>query len=126
MIISYDPMKTPDPEQWLELDSQTRVLLVEEYHEKARVTLPNRTIHAAVHEVIENQLAQGISVVQDALSRLMAEGLDRHDAIHAIAWVLSEHMWHLLQEEPVTGDPNERYFQAVRDLTAKKWLDSVS
>ncbi len=125
MINSYDPLKKPDPKEWLELDSQTRILLVEEYHVKARVALPNRTVHAGVHEVVENQLAEGLSVVQDAMSRLMADGLDRHDAIHAIAWVLTEHMWRLLQKEPMAGDPNERYFRDVRDLTAKKWLDSV-
>jgi hypothetical protein len=34
-------------------------------------------------------------------------------------------MWHLLRNDPMPGDPNEQYFQAVRALTAKKWLDSA-
>ena len=121
---TYDPLKTPDPKEWLELDSQERIALVGQYHKKTRVALPNRVMHAAMHEIIENQLAEGMPVVQEALSRLMAEGLDRHDAIHAIAWVLSKHLYHLLRKDPMPGDPNERYLQSVRDLTAKKWLDS--
>jgi hypothetical protein len=122
---SYNPLKTPDAGEWLELDSQERIVLVEQYHKKARIALPNRTVHAAMHEIVENQLAEGLSVVQDAMSRLMTDGLDRHDAIHAIAWVLSEHLWRLLQKEPIAGDPNEQYLQGVRDLTARKWLDSM-
>ena len=125
MINRYDPLKTPDAREWLALDSQMRIVLVEQYHKKARIALPNHTVPAAMHEIIENQLAEGIPVVQDALSRLMADELDRHDAIHAIAWVLSTHMWHLLRNDPLGDNPNERYFQAVRGLTAKKWLDSV-
>jgi len=125
MMITYDPVKAPDVEKWLELDPQERVVLVEQYHKKARVALANRVLHATMHAVVENQLAEGIPVVQEALSRLMAEGLDRHDAIHAIASVVAKHTWHILRNEPVSGDPRERYFQAVRTLTARQWLDSA-
>jgi hypothetical protein len=126
MMDTYDPLKEPDLEQWLQLDPQERIVLAEQYHKKARVVLPNRVMHATMHAVIENQLAEGIPVVQETLSRLMAEGLDRHDAIHAIASVLAEHIWHLLRKDRVGDDPNERYFQAVRALTAKKWLESAT
>ena len=125
MMNTYDPLKAPDSEQWLELDPQERIALVEQYHRKARVALPNRVLHATMHAVIENQLAEGIPVVCEALSRLMAEGLDRHDAVHAIASVMTEHIWHLLRKDPVGDDPNERYYQAVRALTAKQWLESA-
>jgi hypothetical protein len=121
---TYNPLEPPDVKEWLELDPQERLTLVEQYHKKARVVLPNRVLHATMHTVVENQLAEGIPVVQEALSRLMADGLDRHDAIHAIASVLSEHIWRLLRNEPVGSDPNEPYFQAVRALTAKQWLES--
>lgn len=100
-------------------------MLVEQYHKKARVALPNRVLHATMHAVVENQLAEGIPVIQEALSRLMSEGLDRHDAVHAIASVLAEHTWRLLRNEPVSSDPHERYFQALRVLTAKQWLHSA-
>ncbi len=122
---TYNPLKAPDTKEWLALDSQERIVLVEQYHKKARVVLPNRVLHAAMHAVVENQLAEGIPVVQEALSRLMAEGLDRHDAVHAIASVLAEHTWRLLRNEPVGSDPNEQYLQAVRVLTAKRWLESA-
>jgi hypothetical protein len=45
--------------------------------------------HAANHVIVENQLAMGdATVVPATLARLMQEGLDRHDAIHAIGSVL--------------------------------------
>jgi hypothetical protein len=43
----YDPDQTPNPEEWLALDEQLRIGLVESYHRRARVELPNVTIHAA-------------------------------------------------------------------------------
>lgn len=122
---NYDPLKTPEAGEWLELDEQMRIVLVERYHKKARIAMPNYTVHAAMHAAVENQLAEAMPDVQDALSRLMADGLDRHDAIHAIAWVLSEHFWRLLQKEPIAGDPNEAYLREIRAVTAKKWLDSA-
>jgi hypothetical protein len=45
--------------------------------------------HAAAHVLVENQVAMSdATVVPVTLNRLMREGLDRHDAIHAIASVL--------------------------------------
>ncbi len=43
-----------------------------------------------MHVVVENQIAMGDEIpVRDTLVRLMSEGLDRHDAVHAIATVLT-------------------------------------
>jgi 2,4-dienoyl-CoA reductase-like NADH-dependent reductase (Old Yellow Enzyme family) len=117
----YDPFQAPDAGQWLALDEQERISLVEKYHKKARIALPNRLVHASMHAVVENQLAQGLPVVQEALSRLMAEGLDRHDAIHAIASVVASQIWHALRDKPPSGDISERYFQTLRTFTAADW-----
>ncbi len=124
-ISCYDPLKAPDPRQWLELDPQERIVLVEQYHKNARVVLPNHILHATMHAAVENQLAEGIPVVHETFSRLTAEGLDRHDAIHAIATVLSEHIRHILRKDPMGDDPHERYYQALRSITAKKWFESA-
>jgi hypothetical protein len=55
----------------------------------------------------------------------MSEGLTRHDAIHAIASVLAEHIHDLFSL--VVADKNESaaiYNAAVERLTAKSWLKS--
>jgi hypothetical protein len=46
------------------------------------------------HVIVENQVALGEAYpVQSVLLRLMEEGLDRHDAIHAIGSVLAERLF---------------------------------
>lgn len=121
MMYRYDPLRAPDPKQWLQLEEQERLVLVENYHRKAKVVLPNHIVHASMHAVVENQLAEGIPVVQETLARLMADGLDRHDAVHAIASVLAGHIWHLLRKDDMGDDVNERYLQALRVLTVADW-----
>jgi hypothetical protein len=80
----YDPQQAPDPEVWLALDEDERFELALRHHRRARVRLPNARLHAMFHVVIENQVALGHEIVRQTLERLQAEGLDRHDAIHAV------------------------------------------
>lgn len=56
----YDPNVAPDPQQWLELDEQLRIVLAERHHRSQRVKLPNMKAHAIFHAVIENQIAEGL------------------------------------------------------------------
>jgi hypothetical protein len=128
IVHRYDPDRPPDPEQWLALDEQERSTLVEEHHRRARIDLPNATLHATIHAIVENQLAYNDDPVVRALARLMKEGLSRHDAIHAIGAVLAEHIYHTLKGDvPETGESpdavNRRYHAAVEHLTAAKWFD---
>lgn len=99
--------------------------MVREYHKRARIHLPNAKIHAAVHVVVENQLALGdeVPAVQRAARRLMEEGLDRHDAIHAIANVLTDLMFDLFSGNSTYTDLNEPYAAGLDRLTAQKWLE---
>jgi hypothetical protein len=120
----YDPLEAPDAEEWLEADEIERRLLVEEYHQRARIELPRATVHATFHVVVENQIAEPISEVVAVLNRLMNEGLDRHDAIHAIGSVLVEHMFGAVKD-PAASDLNADYLRDLEDLTAKKWLASA-
>jgi len=119
----YDPDRSPDPEWWLALDEHERMRLVEEYHRKARVRLPNARIHAAMHMIVENQVALGSEIpVAATLARLMKQGLDRHDALHAIGSVLAAHMHSLFQDElPPEEDPNVAYFAELAELTPQSW-----
>jgi hypothetical protein len=71
---------------------------------------------------VENQLAEGIEAVRETLERLMSEGLDRHEGIHAIGSVLAEHLSNLMRNGPKKGtDTNEPYFRRLRSLTASTW-----
>ena len=79
-----------------------------------------------MHVIVENQLALGERAVVDTLARLQAEGLDRHDAVHAIGSVLAEHFYKLLKEGlPVKhADPNVAYFDRLKQLTAAGWRNA--
>ena len=118
---AYDPMSAPDPEAWLALDEQERIALVRAYHESERVEPGNAAFHAIAHTVVENQLAMNVEQVQVALDRLMAEGLDRHDALHAVGSVLAEHIWGTVKGKPGKQLSPESYYRALKKLTAKTW-----
>ncbi len=119
----YDPSQAPDSNDWLELDEQERVVLVERYHRAARVDLPNLTLHATIHVVVENQLASDDEPAVRALARLMKEGLTRHDAVHAIGSVVAEQIYDLLQLKDTPETSRARYYAAIERLTAAQWRD---
>ena len=88
-----------------------------------KIHLPNDQVHAAIHMIVENQITLGDELpVQSTLERLISEGLDRHEAIHAIGEVLVEHMYILLQtdsDEPTPPEANDPYYAALDVLTAE-------
>jgi hypothetical protein len=119
----YDPLTPPDPAQWLALDEQERMDLAEEYHRRARIRVPKA--HAIFHAVVESQIALGDEIpVRRTLERLMSEGLDRHDAVHAVGSVLAAHMYDLVHQPDTGADPNKAYFDELEKLTAEDWLRS--
>ena len=102
----YDPSQPPDPKQWLALTESERVELVQEFHADALQELEDHdpdeglsrnTLHATIHVVVETQLAQRIDPVCQTLTRLMNEGLGRHDAIHAIGGELAGYLFDALR-----------------------------
>lgn len=118
----YDPEIAPDPKTWLELDEGERLLLVGDYHDQIGEELPNAQMHAAIHVVVENQLAEAYLPAVEALARLLREDLSRHDAVHAIGSVLAEHIWTQAQGGGA-GEPAMVYEQALRELTAQSWRE---
>ena len=118
----YDPMIQPPSEDWLALDEDDQIELVTAYHEQSRVKIPAMEIHALLHVVVEDQLAEGIEAVQDALERLMQEALDRHEAIHAVGEVLLEHLRNLMRPDEAGPRPHEKYFEDLKNLTAATWV----
>jgi hypothetical protein len=124
-VTTYDPDTPPSPSDWLGLDESLRLLLVTDYHKGSDLRDSRLRLHAAIHVVVENQIALGEEVVLDALARLQREGLSRHDAIHAIGTAVSDHLFEILK----TDADDERkqpatYVDRVKQLTAESWRKS--
>ena len=119
----YDASKAPDPQEWLELDESERLDLVKRYHIRAKLPVgENERLHAAAHVIVENQVAMGdATVVPATLARLMREGLDRHDAIHAIASVLMGIFFDVAKNPGKQVDINAAYGRELAELTAASW-----
>ena len=119
----YDPNQSPDPQEWLHLEEQARISQAEKYHKKSGIRLPNAKAHATFHVIVENQIAQNEAAIVRAMDRLKNQGINRHDSIHAIAWVLSQHLYELMTKdnEDTKEVVNVRYFAAVERLNAQDW-----
>jgi hypothetical protein len=127
MSLRYDALRPPDPRTWLAHAEAERIEAVEAYHRKHRLHVPNLLLHATFHVVVENQVALGEDTpVHQTLIRLMEEGLDRHDAVHAIGSVLASHVYDILKAPEVQTDPNAAYYSELRQLTAVSWRASGS
>ncbi|BCG04669.1 hypothetical protein PPGU19_092370 (plasmid) [Paraburkholderia sp. PGU19] len=120
---AYNPQSAPEPGSWLELDEQERIDLVESWHRAAQVKLPNVTAHAALHTVVENQIAVNLEPVVRAVHRLTKGGLTRHDAIHAIGSVVAEQFFDTLttEQRDEVDASQAHYLAAVERLTVKSW-----
>src|SRR6188472_553313 len=83
--MQYDADEQPDPDAWLDLDEAERIDLVIDYPRRMGAQLENPEAHAISHVVVENQVAlRDATPVPETLGRLISEGLDRHDAVHAV------------------------------------------
>jgi hypothetical protein len=121
LLTKYDPDHAPDPERWLAQDEMQLMEIVQRYHRREQIPLPNERVHASYHVMVENQVALGEKTpVRDALDRLMGEGMSRHDAIHAVGAVLAKHM-HRATETNVPVS-REAYYADIRALTREGWL----
>jgi hypothetical protein len=121
----YDPLEAPDAAEWLATDEQRRIDLAPDYHRRLGIEVPNAPMHAMLHAVVENQIALGDETpVRLKARQLMAQGLDRHQAIHAIASVLFNFMRTATGTPEAGRDPNARYYAALARLNARRWLRS--
>jgi hypothetical protein len=58
----YDASKTPDPEDWLDLDERERINQVIECHRRHHLPMGQSVkLHGVAHVVVENQIAFGDS-----------------------------------------------------------------
>ena len=118
----YDPNRAPEPAEWLELDEQERIVLAERFHRKVHEPAQSLKAHAIVHAVVETQIAlNDPPSARDALTRLMSEGLDRHEAIHAIGSVLTDYLFEAFRGPGAKDTSNAAYAQDLSRLTAASW-----
>ncbi len=119
----YDPDVAPQPAAWLSLDEGTRLQLITAFHAARGGFGENAVAHSAFHMIVENQLAMNEPEdTRAALQRLMRGGLSRHDAVHALGYVVIQHIFPILSAR---GDPpafdQDAYCAALRALTVASW-----
>ncbi len=125
---AYDPQNRPEPAAWLAIDEYARLDLVESYHQRTRVRLPNLRVHAVLHVAVENQMAENDPVVAATVERLLKQGLSRHEAIHAIAAELLTYLNDLARDggRVQEGSADARpYYEALQKLTPDTWRASA-
>jgi hypothetical protein len=103
-------------------DEFERIDAVEQYHRRNKVRLPNVRVHALFHAIVENQVALGDKYpTKPPLARLMNEGLNRHEAIHAISTVLTGAVNYILKREKAGHNLTKDYDEGLKKLTADSW-----
>jgi hypothetical protein len=92
--MDYDADRDPDLNAWKEASQDERLRAVEEHHRALggpHPPMPKPRVHAALHLVVEDQLATGEPPeARRALERLVAGGLTRHEALHAVGRVAAD------------------------------------
>jgi hypothetical protein len=78
--------------------------------------------HAAIHATVETQLAEGLGCAVRAMERLVEQGLDRHEAVHAIGSVVAAQLYAALQHRAFDSAEYEARLDA---LTADSWRKSA-
>jgi len=127
MAWAYDAERNPDAELWLTLDESERLDVVLAHHQalgNAHANLANPQAHAAMHVVIENQLAEDNPfAARVTLKRLMDGGLNRHEAIHAMGIVASKRLFAVLKNKEKWDA--DAYIRDLNALDAKTAFGSV-
>jgi hypothetical protein len=118
----YDPLIAPIPETWLAAAESHRLEGVLTSHRHLRKGVGNLQLHAAIHTVVETQLAEGYPGVGDAMARLLAEGLDRHEAIHALGTVVADCLFGMMKRH--RSFDAQAYAAALAGLDARTWRAS--
>ena len=121
---SYTPDEAPVAREWLALDEMERLRLVIAYHDREQIRVANARLHAAIHTVVETQVAIGEQVVVDTMARLRRDGLGRHDAIHAVGSVLVERLLAAMQQKATPASLASAYLEDLKALTAEAWKNS--
>ena len=124
----YNPLEAPNPADWLALPDEDRFAAVEAFHVQAELAIGYRRTHCSMHVTVENLVAKAgatlaastDSMVAVNLERLVKEGLDRHEAIHAIMDVIYGAFLGVMAGESSTIE-SDKYREELTTMTAEKW-----
>lgn len=118
----YQPSRCPNAQEWLALGEFERVYLVREFHVDTNASVPEDAmdLHASIHVIVENQIAMEYMPVPATIDKLIRQGLDRHEAIHAVGAIVSENIYDLTAGNEKSWDRN-KYRRRLVKLTAKRW-----
>ncbi len=118
----YDPIKPIEPDEWLALDELERIELVRAFHETLGDEMPSDalSVHSSIHVIVENQLAIGVELIPETIAKLTRQGLDRHEAIHAIGAIISVDIFEMLKGDLQEFSPI-KYRRKLEKITAKRW-----
>ena len=79
----------------------------------------NPVLHVQLHAVMGNQIAQrDPAEVREIVKTLLRQGYSRHEAIHAVANVLTEEIFFIMQDKRTFDEGG--YLRKLRKLTQKK------
>jgi len=108
--LEYNAYRAPSPAEWLAADEEVRIAAVRAHHQDLSDSSDSRQ-HALIHVIVENQVATGEPPeTAAALARLIAGGMSRHSAIHAVAAIVAEEMQAVVK----AGRPYDREAMARR------------
>lgn len=119
----YNPLKSPKAKEWLAMDEGKRIELIKAYHRKNGGYGNNLNLHASIHVIIENQAAlKNETPVAAKLKILERQGLDRHEAVHAVGNIVIKYFFDISNDN-ISDNSNieEMYFEDVRKLTRQSW-----
>ncbi|MGO0305044.1 hypothetical protein ACTL6P_00275 [Endozoicomonas acroporae] len=119
----YNPNKPLNVSEWLVLDDEQRKILVSNFHESTEEEFQDDgalTMHCYMHVVVENQIATNVDLVSETVTKLVRQGLSRHEALHAISAIIVEDVFDMLK-----GTKSEfclkKYRRKLEKITAKRW-----
>lgn len=119
----YNPDQPVNSENWLALDEAMRIELVYDFHSDLDLEMADDalSLHSTIHVIVENQLAMGVELIPETIAKLTRQGLNRHEAIHAIGALISEDIFDVMN-----GNAEEfsqkKYRRKLDKITAKRWL----
>jgi uncharacterized glyoxalase superfamily protein PhnB len=88
-VTRYDAKAPMPSSNWLALSETERLRLARNFHVQSRIKAPRMTAHAAIHVMVENQIAIGYGPTRRAVGRLVAqdfcaEGLAENFMMHIL------------------------------------------
>jgi hypothetical protein len=106
--------------------AEIRAQVIREHAEHPHPTLDPKGLkaHLLVHELVEKQLREGEPPeAAAALARLLAEGLERHQAVHAIGLAATRHALAMIKNR--SGFDARAYARALQELSAAAYREML-